>query len=48
MQVITMSIVNFINDAYTEDGLKLPMVNFPSLKKRYLCYMHPWYVWFNY
>lgn len=33
MQVIIMSIVNFINDAYTEDGLKLPMVHFPSPKK---------------
>jgi Lysophospholipase len=28
-----MALVEFINDSYTEDGLRLPMVHFPSEKK---------------
>ncbi len=39
-----MSNVYFISDAYTVDGLKLPMVHFESKEKRYMCYMYSWYV----
>lgn len=38
-----MSNVEFINDIYTINGLKLPMVHF----ERYMCYLYLWCVWNN-
>lgn len=39
--------IEFINNAYTVDGLMLPMVHFESKEKKYMCYLYTWYVWNN-
>ncbi len=38
-----MNNIEFINNAYTEEGLKLPMVHFNS-KEKNMCYLYSWYV----
>ena len=42
-----MNSIEFISDAYTEDGLKLPMVHFVVREKRCICYLYSWHVWNN-